>query len=288
MHSGDTPLRPDPGEILFQKPAREDLSGPGLLAADLHVHTNHSDAPTRVRDALKFAARQGIGLAITDHNQISGALEACRAGTGVPVIPGIEVSADDGPHLLLYFAATADLEDFHTRHIERKKRDGPFIAIRMTTEEILDAREGYHSVAVEAHPCGYALLNRGIQRGRDSTGTFSRLDAIEVISGGMARTHNLKAAALARRHGLGQTGGTDAHLLRDIGGVVTCARAGTVEEFLGAIVHRETAVVGQETSVLRKAAMGAAVLPRHLPYALPILQDRGEHLLTIALSCLKH
>ncbi|MDD4255359.1 MAG: PHP domain-containing protein [Methanofollis sp.] len=98
MHSRNTPLRPDPCEILFRKPAREDLSGPGLLAADLHVHTNHSDAPTRVRDALKIAARQGIGLAITDHTRVSGALEACQAGTG------IEVSADDGPHLLLYFS----------------------------------------------------------------------------------------------------------------------------------------------------------------------------------------
>lgn len=282
MRSRDTPLRPGAGEVHFKRPAREDFAG--LLAADLHVHTNHSDAPTRVRDALKIAARQGIGLAVTDHNQVSGALEACRAGTAVPVVPGIEVSADDGPHLLLYFAAPADLEDFYTRHIERKKRYGPFIAIRMTTEEVLDAREGYHSVAVEAHPCGYALLNRGIRHGRVHTDLFPRLDALEVISGGMARTHNLKAVALARRYGLGQTGGTDAHLLRTIGGVVTCAAACTVEEFLDAIVHRETAVIGQETGILGKAATGAAVLPRHLPYTLPILRDRGEHLLTIARS----
>jgi predicted metal-dependent phosphoesterase TrpH len=284
MRSEDAPLRPYAGEVLFRRPSHADLSGAGLLAADLHVHTNHSDAPTRVRDALKRAARQGIGLAITDHNQVGGAREACRAGTGVPVVPGIEVSADDGPHLLLYFAAFADLEDFYARHIERKKRDGPFIAIRMTTEEVLDAREGYHAVAVEAHPCGYAFLNRGIEKGRTGGDLFPRLDALEVISGGMARTHNLKAAALARRHGLGQTGGTDAHLLRDIGGVVTCARAGTVEEFLDAVVHRKTAVIGQETGILRKAAMGAAVLPRHLPYTLPILRDRGERLLTLVHS----
>ncbi|WP_298667885.1 PHP domain-containing protein [uncultured Methanofollis sp.] len=284
MRSRYTPLRPGAGEVIFRRPTREEVTGPGLLAADLHVHTNHSDAPTRVRDALKFAARQGIGLAITDHNQVSGSLEACRAGTTVPVVPGIEVSADDGPHLLLYFAAPSDLRDFYTRHIERKKRDGPFIAIKMATEELLDAREGYHCVAVEAHPCGYALLNRGIRRGRGSAGIFSRLDALEVISGGMARMHNLKAVALARRYGLGQTGGTDAHLLRDIGGVVTCATAWTVEEFLDAIVRRKTAVIGQETSVLRKAVMGAAVLPHHLPYTLPILRDRGEHLLTLVRS----
>lgn len=266
------------GEIIFRRPAREDVAG--LFAADLHVHTNHSDAPTRVRDALKLAERQGIGLAVTDHNRIGGAQEACRARTGVQVVPGIEVSADDGPHLLLYFAALSDLEDFYASHIERKVRDGPFIAIRMSTEEILDAREGYACAAVEAHPCGYAFLNRGIERG--DAELFSRLDALEVISGGMARSHNLRAAALAGKHDLGRTGGTDAHLLRDIGGVVTCAEAGDVEEFLEAILRKKTRVIGEETNVLEKAAMGAAVIPRHLPYALPVLRDRGERLMTQA------
>lgn len=268
------------GEIVFRRPTREDVAG--LFAADLHVHTNHSDAPTRVRDALKLAARQGIGLAVTDHNRIGGAQEACRAGNGVRIVPGIEVSADDGPHLLLYFAALSDLEDFYARHIKRKVRDGPFIAIRMSTEEILDAREGYACVAVEAHPCGYAFLNRSIERDCTGNDLFSRLDALEVISGGMARPHNLRAAALAGRHDLGQTGGTDAHLLRDIGGVVTCAEAGDVEEFLEAILRKKTRVIGEETNILEKAAMGAAVLPRHLPYALPILRDQGERLMTHA------
>lgn len=276
----------DAGNVLFRRPKKEDIAG--LFAADLHVHTNHSDAPTRVRDALKLAARQGIGLAITDHNRIGGAQEACRARTGVQVVPGIEVSADDGPHLLLYFAALSDLEDFYTGHIKEKVRDGPFTAIRMTTMEILDAREGYPCVAVEAHPCGYRLLNRGIVRGNTSKDLFPRLDALEVISGGMARAHNLRADALARQYDLGRTGGTDAHLLRDIGGVVTCAEAGDVEEFLEAILHRKTRVIGEETNILEKAAMGAAVLPRHLPYARPIIQVRGEHMLARTRSRLHH
>jgi hypothetical protein len=267
-------------DIIFQRPIPEQIRHLGLLPADLHFHTNHSDSPTRVKDALKVAARKGIGLAITDHNQISGVVEAHRIGSDVPLIPGIEVSANDGPHILLYFSSIPDLEEFYTRHVEKKKRNGPFVAIRLSTEEILDAREGYSCVASEAHPCGYFFLNRGVQKCIEHAFVpgqiLTRLDALEVICGGMNRIHNLRAAELARRNNLGRTGGTDGHLLHELGGTVTCADAATAEEFLDAIIRRETVVIGREKTIIGKAVMGTAVFPHHLPYAVPILQARLE------------
>lgn len=267
-------------DIIFQKPQPEEIRRLGLLPVDLHFHTRHSDSPTRVRDALKLAARQGIGLAITDHNQASGVVEARRQGIRVPLVPGIEVSANDGPHLLFYFYSVADLLDFYRRHIEKNRRNGPFTAIRLDTPDILDRREDYSCIAVEAHPCGYAFLNRGVERcvaGRCiGEEIFSRLDALEVICGGMARSHNLKAARLALAHDLGRTGGTDGHLLHELGGVVTCAEAETVDELLDAIRKRETVVIGRERPLVEKAVMGTAVLPHHIIYTVPILQARWE------------
>ncbi|WP_332448552.1 PHP domain-containing protein [Methanoculleus sp.] len=267
-------------DIIFERPRSVEIRRCGLLPADLHFHTRHSDSATRVRDALKLAARQGIGLAITDHNQVSGVTEAAGQKIRVPLIPGIEVSANDGPHILLYFYSVSDLLDFYQRHIEKNRRDGPFTAIRLDTPDILDRREDYSCIAVEAHPCGYAFLNRGVERcvagaciGEE---VFSRLDALEVICGGMARSHNLKAAGLAVAHGLGRTGGTDGHLLHELGGVVTSAEADTVDEFLDAVRARETVVIGLERPLIEKAVMGTAVLPHHLPYAVPILQARWE------------
>ena len=111
-------------DIVFQKPLPDEIRRLGLIPADLHFHTRHSDSPTRVRDALKLAARRGIGLAITDHNQVSGVAEAERQGIRVPLVPGIEVSANDGPHILLYFYSASDLRDFYRRHIEKNRRDG--------------------------------------------------------------------------------------------------------------------------------------------------------------------
>ncbi|MDD3069621.1 PHP-associated domain-containing protein [Methanoculleus horonobensis] len=267
-------------DIVFQKPLPEEIRRLGLLPADLHFHTRHSDSPTRVRDALKLAARRRIGLAITDHNQTSGVSEAERQGIRVPLIPGIEVSANDGPHILLYFYSVSDLLDFYRRHVEKNRRNGPYTAIRLDTTEILDRREGYACIAAEAHPCGYAFLNRGVQRCVAGEcigeGIFSRLDGLEVICGGMARSHNLKAAGLAVAHGLGRTGGTDGHLLYELGGVVTCAEADTVEEFLDAIRAKKNVIIGRERPLYEKAVMGTAVLPHHLPYAVPILQARWE------------
>jgi hypothetical protein len=267
-------------DIIFQRPVPDQIRHLGLLPADLHFHTNHSDSPTRVKDALKVAGQQGIGLAITDHNQISGVLEAHRSGSGIPLIPGIEVSANDGPHILLYFYSIQDLMEYYERYVERNKRNGPFVAIRLSTEEILEAREGYPCVAAEAHPCGYFFLNRGVQKCIENACVpghiLTRLDALEVICGGMNRIHNLRAAELARRNNLGRTGGTDGHLLHELGSTVTCADADTVDEFLDAIVRRETVVIGREKTLFGKAVMGTAILPHHLPYAVPILQARLE------------
>ena len=267
-------------DIIFRKPVPEEIQRLGLLPADLHFHTRYSDSATRVRDALKLAARRGIGLAITDHNQVGGVLEAARQKSRVPLIPGIEVSANDGPHILLYFYAVSDLVDFYSLHVEKNRRDGPFTAIRLDTDGILEASEGYPCIAAEAHPCGYAFLNRGVQRcvaGKCiDEEIFSRLDALEVICGGMARSHNQRAAELATAHGLGRTGGTDGHLLHELGGVVTCAEAETVEEFLEAIQKRETVIIGHERPLVEKAVMGTAVLPHHIPYTVPILQARWE------------
>jgi hypothetical protein len=267
------------GSIRFQDPVPEMLRRAGLLPVDLHFHTNHSDSPTRVRDALKLALRRGVGLAITDHNQISGVLEAHRAGTGVTLVPGIEVSANDGPHLLLYFHAVAELQEFYRRYIENNKRAAPFVAVRLSTREILHASAQYSCVVSEAHPCGYFFLSRGTAWRADEIGSNSlrsRLDALEVVCGGMARTHNIRAASLARALALGHTGGTDGHLLHELGRVVTCAHAETGGELLDAIVRRQTIVVGQEKTLAEKAFMGTCIIPHHLPYAVPILRVRWE------------
>jgi predicted metal-dependent phosphoesterase TrpH len=74
--------------------------------ADLHIHSTYSyDATTTVRAILKQAADVHLDvIAITDHDDVRGALEACKLAHlyGIEVIPGVEVSTKDG-HLLALF-----------------------------------------------------------------------------------------------------------------------------------------------------------------------------------------
>jgi predicted metal-dependent phosphoesterase TrpH len=246
----------------------------------MHFHTNHSDSPTRVRDALKLAAVRETGIAITDHNAIGGALEAAERRDGVLLIPGIEISAADGPHLLVYFYSVSEMAAYYARFIRDNKRESPCLAIRLTTEEILASLEDVNCVVSAAHPYGYHLFIRGVQKGIEADylpkEVISSCDAVEVICGSMTRQLNRKAAELARNADRGITGGTDGHLLADLGGVVTCSAGEDTESFLDAIVRRQNMVIGKEKGPVGKGVMGTVVATKYLKYLIPSLRIHYE------------
>ncbi|MCW4020866.1 MAG: PHP domain-containing protein, partial [Candidatus Bathyarchaeota archaeon] len=69
---------------------------------DLHVHTCYSgDCTTTLEEVISYARKRGLdGVAITDHDTISGAMRLLeRKDTDLLIIPGIEVSTDQG-HVL--------------------------------------------------------------------------------------------------------------------------------------------------------------------------------------------
>ncbi len=262
--------------VWFERPALETLVSEGFSAADLHFHTNHSDSHTTVHAAIRSARKKGIGLAITDHNAISGVREAEQlAGEDVLVIPGIEVSSADGPHILLFFYSYSELEEFYKRDLEKKKGPSPFLATLLSTRDILEIAEKYNCIRAAAHPYGYLVLNRGIAKCVEKddldANVFSCMEAIEVLCGGMGRQNNLKAAKLALSRDLGMVGGSDGHLLRDLGGVLTCTVSDTVDDFLEDIGHQRSLVVGKERNLMDKGVMSMMVLSKHLRYTLPSL-----------------
>ena len=74
--------------------------------ADLHIHSMHShDATTTVRAVLKQAADVGLDVvAITDHDNINGSLEARELASAynIEVVTGAEVSTTEGHLIALY------------------------------------------------------------------------------------------------------------------------------------------------------------------------------------------
>ncbi len=64
---------------------------------DLHSHSNCSDGSLSPRQLVELALREGLdAIALTDHDTALGVPEALKAaaGTGLEVIPGIELSTD--------------------------------------------------------------------------------------------------------------------------------------------------------------------------------------------------
>lgn len=267
-------------KIIFEKPDIEQINRHGLNAVDMHYHTNHSDSPTRVKDALKRAKQKGFGLAITDHNQISGVIEAYELKTDVLVIPGMEVSTRDGPHILVYFYTIPELKEFYELHIHKNKRKSPYLAIALTTQEIVEKTEEYNCLTVAAHPYGYLLFNRGVQKCVEgeylNQDIIEYFDGIEVICGGMVRNLNIKAADLALAFEKGITGGSDGHLLRDLGNVVTCTHAEDVDGFLTDIMRRKSVVIGREKNFMLKCAMAMVVFTKYIKYTAPSLRIHYE------------
>jgi 3',5'-nucleoside bisphosphate phosphatase len=76
---------------------------------DLHLHTTASDGAFSPAQIVKMALEAGLrAIAITDHDTMEGVDEAvtAAAGTGLVVIPGVEMSSDlpqGEAHILGYF-----------------------------------------------------------------------------------------------------------------------------------------------------------------------------------------
>lgn len=81
---------------------------------DLHLHSTASDGVFAPRELVVLAARAGIPtIAITDHDTVDGVAEAIEAasGTGVGVVPAVELSAgfgDRSMHILGYHVDHTD------------------------------------------------------------------------------------------------------------------------------------------------------------------------------------
>lgn len=101
---------------------------------DLHTHSAVSDGTQTPTQLVREAAALGLGaMALTDHDSTAGWQEAFTAaeGTGMLVIPGMELSTNDGPasvHMLAYLfdpldativAETARIRDGRLHRAER-------------------------------------------------------------------------------------------------------------------------------------------------------------------------
>lgn len=261
------------GRIHFEHPETEELKNEYTLF-DMHFHTKHSDGMNSTDDVAQRARQMGIGVAITDHNAITGALKM-QKHTDVPSIPGIELTAFEGTHVLAYFYSADDLENFFTAHIMPSMGSNVMSPLSLCMHEILDRLEEQKALVIFPHP--YSALYTGICNPRFSENErkcfLGRADGVEVINGSNLKKWNLKSAVLGFNLEKGITGGSDGHHTRYMGQVLTCAKCEKdPKAFLMEVKKRQTQVVGEEISFLRKVTSNTAKIRKNYKNCKNIVQ----------------
>ncbi len=240
-----------------------------ILKIDMHVHSRHSDGMSPVSFLLRKARKKGIGLAITDHNTISGVLEAfSRREKGDIIVPGIEVHSKEGPHLLLYFDALNDLKRFFKSHILPNRNADPFSRTNLSMEEIVMRAAKYSCTIALAHPTArlWANAERAMERNGAKERILKKVHAAETINGQQPKRINKSAFLFKLKHNLSEIGGSDAHSLPEFGKALTIAEAKDAKEFLKKVRSGKSIAVGKENRLYRKAFSQMNIVKTHLSY----------------------
>jgi hypothetical protein len=216
---------------------RQALRERRLIDVDLHMHTDHSpDCATPVEVLLAEARARGLGaIAVTDHNEISGALEARDKadGSGLRVIVGEEVkTAEQGEVIGLFLEQKIPRGMTLQETIAEIRRQGGVVYVPHPFDRL-------HSVPDYEH-----LLT-----------VLDQIDAIEVFNPRVAISEfNEEAARFAAKYRIPAGAGSDAHVPQGLGSVrIRMREFSGPEEFLESL--RDADIVRNPASLLYVQAL---------------------------------
>jgi glycosyltransferase involved in cell wall biosynthesis len=181
---------------------RRRLAGRRHIDVDLHMHTDHSpDCATPVEALLDAAREQGLGaIAVTDHNEISGAFEAQAkaADFGVKVIVGEEVkTASQGEVIGLFLTEKIPRGMTLAETVAEIRCQGGLVYVPHPFDRM-------HSVPDYEH-----LLT-----------IVDEVDALEVYNPRVAiGSFNEEAARFAAKYRIVAAAGSDSHVTQGLGSV---------------------------------------------------------------------
>ncbi len=174
--------------------------------ADLHIHTSYSyDSSCAVSAVLKWAAnRTDLNvIAITDHDVFGGALEAMQMAPkyGIEVIPGCEITTQDGHLLGLYLKQ-------------------PVPAGRPLRETVLRVGE-QNGLCIAAHPTAFlahGLTRKAILAAIEAPDVRRALVGIETWNTGVFyQGSNQAAQRINAEASLASVGSSDSHVVWTVG-----------------------------------------------------------------------
>jgi predicted metal-dependent phosphoesterase TrpH len=183
---------------------RARLASRPLIEVDLHMHTDHSgDCATPVEVLLQTALDRGLGaIAITDHNEVSGALEAAEIAKGMDddlkVIVAEEVmTAEQGEVIGLFLKEKIPKGLTMAGTIAAIREQGGLVYVPHPFDR-------FHSVPDYEH-----LLD-----------IVEEVDLLEVFNPRVALTaFNVEAVRFAGKYRIVPAAGSDSHVAQGLGSV---------------------------------------------------------------------
>jgi predicted metal-dependent phosphoesterase TrpH len=182
---------------------RRRLADRDYIHCDLHMHTDHSpDCATPVELLLETAKERGLdAIAITDHNEISGALEAREQAErigGIRVIVSEEVkTAHEGEVIGLFIEQRIERGMSMAETIAEIRRQGGLVYVPHPFDRL-------HSVP------DYEHLLKVVQD----------IDILEVFNPRIAfSAFNEEAVRFARKYRIVPGAGSDSHVAQGLGSV---------------------------------------------------------------------
>lgn len=181
---------------------------------DLHMHTTASDSDIEPKFMANFLNNKDYLVSVTDHNEISGALELKEKGFNI--VPGIELGCSDGFEILVYFKSFENLEKFYNEEVKSYKNKRRMAKTLRTIDEYLDILRSNYDVHISIpHINGYAQKNY-LKNKSYIFDVLKKVDSLEIYNHSLSRKKNLIAQELRKRYNLSVTFGSDAHSKRDI------------------------------------------------------------------------
>ena len=214
---------------------RSRLQSRPLIDVDLHMHTDHSsDCATPVEVLLAEARSRGLGaIAVTDHNEVSGAIDARAKADGLTVIVGEEVkTAEQGEVIGLFIEERIPRGLTLEETIAEIKRQGGLVYVPHPFDRMHSVPDYEHLLAV-----------------------VDDVDAIEVFNPRVAISEfNEEAVRFAAKYRIVAGAGSDAHVPQGLGSVRIRMRAfDGPEEFLQSL--RDADIIRNPASLLYVQAL---------------------------------
>jgi len=176
------------------------LSGRPLIDVDLHMHTDHShDCATPVESLLETARDRGLGaIAVTEHNEISGAVAAAAIADqyGVKVILGEEVkTASQGEVIGLFITEKIERGMTLAETVAEIKRQGGLVYVPHPFDRMHAVPDYEHLLPI-----------------------VDQIDLIEIYNPRVALdTFNEEAARFAAKYRIPAAAGSDSHVTQGLG-----------------------------------------------------------------------